>query len=330
MRVLITGALTPLGNTLIKSLNSQGITTITAVDDLTNTITLPDLTELKITDYMSISGFRTALKHDNDSSFDRHPEIIFHLYGYTVPNAERDAVIDKVFTFGKEILHYCQSHRVRLIYASSVSGYREWIARNYSQDKDKRREQRESIPVDVHGFSTQLLEAHVAQYPAQQFGTQVVGLRVFDVYGPGDESIASASYPYQVYHRMKRALEYRISGSRNGYEPEAQQRDFVYVDDVVKVVVWSLQHLGIGGVFDVGSGKTETFSGVLKAVEAAYGGLGRTGLMGIFQYDGMETVFHSCRAADLTRLREVGFDGEMRGVAAGVNDYVEWLETTRI
>ncbi|KAL4862234.1 hypothetical protein BDV12DRAFT_190547 [Aspergillus spectabilis] len=227
--ILVTGGLGFFRSSIIKALNARGITELTVVDDLTDKSKLINITSCTITDYLDISEFRTAMATD-----------------FLDSNVKR--VIDLKYTMLKEILHF-YGGSIR-IYSSLMDVVNEKVQQNDPKYK--------TIPLNVHSFSKSLFD----QYVARQKRPQIVGLRYFDVYGPGEQhNIHRASMVYEMHKTLKCGDEIYILGSDEGYEPAMLSRDFIHVDDVAKVNMWFLEHLEVDGIFDVGTGRLETDAG---------------------------------------------------------------------
>ena len=102
---------------------------------------------------------------------------------------------------------------------------------------------------------------------------QVVGLRYFNVYGPGEAhkgSMASVAFHLQRPSRRNEG-EARLFEGSDGYAAGEQRRDFVYVDDVVDVNLWFYDQRHVSGVFNVGTGASATFNDVARAIIAWHG-----------------------------------------------------------
>src|SRR5690606_23825395 len=147
-------------------------------------------------------------------------------------------------------------------------------------------------------------------------GRQVVGLRYFNVYGPHEQHKGPmASVAFHFNEQLKKDGEVRLFEGRDGYKDGEQQRDFVYVDDVCAVNLWLLEHPEVSGIFNVGTGRAQTFNDVANAAIAWHG-------KGRIRYipfpDVLKNAYQSYTQADLTRLRKAGCDVEFRPVEMGV------------
>jgi ADP-L-glycero-D-manno-heptose 6-epimerase len=114
--------------------------------------------------------------------------------------------------------------------------------------------------------------------------------------------------------------EIRVFQGCDGYEDGEQQRDFVYVDDVVSVILYFLDHPDVSGIFNTGTGRAQTFNDVARAVIDWHG-------RGAIRYVPMPVHlrgrYQSFTQADLARLRAAGYDGQFQTVEDGTRSCLD-------
>jgi len=142
---------------------------------------------------------------------------------------------------------------------------------------------------------------------------------------------------FHHFNQLKATGKVKLFGEYGGYGPGEQSRDFVFVDDVVKVNLWFLQHPGESGIFNLGTGRAQPFNDVAHAtVNAWRNSQGHAPLslpeqvqQGLIDYipfpDALAGKYQCHTQADLTRLRATGCDVSFADVATGVREYVDWL-----
>ncbi|MGD8482668.1 MAG: NAD-dependent epimerase/dehydratase family protein, partial [Gammaproteobacteria bacterium] len=147
-------------------------------------------------------------------------------------------------------------------------------------------------------------------------GIQVAGLRYFNVYGPGEEhKDAMASVVWHFNDQLKRDGELRLFEGSDGFAAGEQRRDFVFVADVVKVVLFFLDHPDLSGIFNVGTGRAQTFNDVARAV-IDWHGHGEIRYVAFPAH--LQGRYQSFTEADLDRLRAAGYRDEFNSVEEGV------------
>jgi ADP-L-glycero-D-manno-heptose 6-epimerase len=167
---------------------------------------------------------------------------------------------------------------------------------------------------------------------------QVVGFRYFNVYGPREQHKGRmASVAFHHFNQFRETGKVRLFGDYGGYGPGQQSRDFIYVDDVVAVNLWFLQHPDRSGIFNLGTGRAQPFNDVaLAAVNAARALNGEPALslaamvqQGLVEYipfpEALVGKYQAFTQADPARLRASGCDHTFADVAGGVAAYVAWL-----
>ena len=317
MRVVVTGAAGFIGSRLVAGLNRRGITDILAVDNLARTSPLRNLAKSRIADYQHYEEFIAR--------FDGRAAAVFHQGACTnTMEHDRQKMMAMNLEFSLKLLEKCETARTPLIYASSAAVY--------GAGPDFREEPACEHPLNVYGESKLLFDQALRQ---RKPAAQVAGLRYFNVYGPNEaHKQAMASVAFHGFHQFQNSGKIRLFTGSGGYGPGEQRRDFVYVEDVVAVNLWLLDHPGASGVFNCGTGRAQTFNQLAAAVINASQGTRRTvaelAREGRIEYipfpPGLLERYQSFTQADLTRLRAAGYGGEFRAVEQGVAAYVEELK----
>jgi ADP-L-glycero-D-manno-heptose 6-epimerase len=153
---------------------------------------------------------------------------------------------------------------------------------------------------------------------------QIVGLRYFNVYGPNESHKGHmASVAYHLHKQLKKGEEVKLFKGSDGYEAGEQRRDFVYVDDVVKVNLWFKENPEVSGIFNVGTGKSQTFNEVANSVINFHG-------KGSIKYipfpKELIGSYQSFTEANIDKLRAVGYLENFLDVQSGVKLYLEKLQ----
>ena len=186
--IVVTGGAGFIGSQLVAGLNEIGRGDILVVDNLENGRKFVNLVDKNIVDYFDKNEFRAMLR-------ERRPECaeikaIFHQGACSV-TTEWDGryMLDNNFTYSKELLHFAQERAIPFIYASSGAVY--GVSTNFAEQPQNEK------PVNVYGYSKLLFDNYVRSIK-HALTTQVVGLRYFNVYGPGEAH--KAGMASVVYH----------------------------------------------------------------------------------------------------------------------------------
>ena len=332
MKLVVTGAAGFIGSNIIKGLNARGIDDIIAVDDLTEGDKFKNLADLQIADYVDADDFYDLFA---EGAFGE-VEAVFH-EGACSDTMEPDGkyMMDNNYTLSCELFHACQDQGTRLLYASSAATYGGSDTFSESPEFEK--------PLNVYGYSKLLFDQRLRREIGQRFenaAAQVAGFRYFNVYGPREQHKGRmASVAFHQFNQYHSDGKVKLFGEHGGYAAGEQMRDFVFIDDVVAVNLWFLDHPEKSGIFNLGTGKAQPFNDVAISVvnslrksqhqaplslqEAAYGGL--------IDYIGFPPAlvgkYQNYTQADLSALRAAGCSHAFADVQTGVAAYMQWLKT---
>jgi ADP-L-glycero-D-manno-heptose 6-epimerase len=132
-----------------------------------------------------------------------------------------------------------------------------------------------------------------------------------------------SSTAFHFHHQINTTGVAKLFEGIEGYENGEQRRDFVYIDDVVDVNLWFLDHPEQSGIFNLGTGRSQSFNDMANAVIKWHG-------KGEIDYipfpDHLKGAYQSFTEADISCLRESGYDGKFKNVEEGVSVYLDWLE----
>jgi ADP-L-glycero-D-manno-heptose 6-epimerase len=309
--IIVTGGAGFIGSNLVRGLNNAGVSDIIVVDELTDGRKFANLVDCDIADYWDKDLLRERLRTGMPS----RPDAVFH-QGACATTTEWDGryMMDNNYRYSVELLDYCLTHRVPLIYASSASVYGGGTV--FREDPVAER------PLNVYGYSKLLFDQRVRRHLGRS-ESQIVGLRYFNVYGPRETHKGTmASVAYHLYNQVSAEGEARLFKGSAGYKAGEQRRDFIHVDDVVKVNLWFLNHGGVSGIFNVGTGHSASFNEVARAVIDWHG---RGKIRYIPFPDGLKERYQTFTEADMSVLRAAGYDAPFMDVEKGVAAYLDVL-----
>jgi ADP-L-glycero-D-manno-heptose 6-epimerase len=319
---VVTGAAGFIGSRLVAALNRAGIGEILAVDNLENVDKVPNLAACEIEDYLDKREFLARLEA---GQFDGAVEAVLH-QGACSDTMATDGryVMENNYRYSRALLAWCQEEEVPLLYASSAAVYGAGAAGF--------REAREcEAPLNVYGYSKLLFDQHVRRVlPGRS--AQIAGFRYFNVYGPNEAHKGRmASVAFHAWNQLAAEGRVKLFVGSGGYGDGEQRRDFVHVDDVVRVNLHFLEHRGRSGIFNCGTGRAQSFNELAAAVINAARGT-RTSAAELAAQKLIDYVpfppalaarYQSFTEADLTQLRGAGYEGEFMDVAQGVAAYVK-------
>lgn len=312
--LVVTGGAGFIGSNLVKALNQRGRNDVLVVDDLQDGRKFRNLADCEIADYLDKDKFFEALREGSlrHSAF----QAVFHQGACSVTTEWNGRyMMENNFEFSKRLLHFCAEREIPFIYASSASVYGAGSGFGESRVNE--------APLNVYGYSKFLFDQYVRLH-GHALKNQIVGLRYFNVYGPREAHKGSmASVAFHLRNQLLETGRVRLFEGCQGYADGEQRRDFVYVEDAAAVNLWFLDHPEAGGIYNVGTGRSQPFNDVARAVLGHYG-------RGEIEYipfpDTLKGSYQSFTEADLTQLRAVGCDVRFRPVEDAVPLYMGWLD----
>lgn len=327
MYTIVTGAAGFIGSNIVKSLNERGVDRIIAVDNMTKADKFRNLVDCDIVDYLDKNEFIDLLL---SGQFDGDIEAIFH-EGACSDTMETDGryMMENNYRYSLGLLDWCLVQEVQFLYASSAA--------TYGGSSVFKEERQYEAPLNVYGYSKFLFD-QIVRKRLPEASSQVVGFRYFNVYGPRESHKGRmASVAYHHFNQYRADGKVKLFEGSHGYGPGEQRRDFVFVGDVAKVNLWFLDHPQKSGIFNLGSGRAQSFNDVAVAsVNGARALKGESELslaamveQGIVEYvafpEALKGKYQAFTQADLGKLRAAGYTDDFASVEQGQRQYVEWL-----
>jgi ADP-L-glycero-D-manno-heptose 6-epimerase len=327
MTYIVTGAAGFIGANLVKALNARGITRVIAVDDLTHGERFANLVDCEIDDYLDKDEFLTALDR---GAFNGAVSALLH-QGACSDTTESNGryMMQNNYRYSRRLLDFCIAQKTPFIYASSAAVYGDHTQFRESPECEG--------PLNIYGYSKYLFDQFVRRQQPH-FQSQVVGLRYFNVYGPREQHKGRmASVAYHFFNQYRIAGKVRLFEGSGGYQNGDQRRDFVSVEDVVKVNLYFLENALKTGIYNCGTGGAQSFNEVaVAAINACRNVRGETPLalaamqaQGLIEYipfpQDLKGKYQSYTQADLTALRAAGYAMPFLTVEQGVTGYCKAL-----
>lgn len=320
---VVTGGAGFIGANIVKGLNERGIDDILVVDNLTNADKFLNLTDCEIADYMDKRDFLAKVQQNDLPAF----TAVFH-EGACSDTMEHDGhyMMQNNYEYSKALLHHCLDTGAQYIYASSASVY--GGGRIFSEQRQF------EAPLNVYGYSKFLFDQYVRRL-LPGANSQIAGFRYFNVYGPREQHKGRmASVALHFYHQYQNEGRVKLFSGCDGYGDGEQKRDFISVEDVARVNFYFLDHPDVSGIFNVGTGRSQSFNDVavaaVNAVRASRSedemSLEQMQSGGLIEYiefpESLRGKYQSFTEADISSLRQAGYAEDFLTVEQGVNRYI--------
>ncbi|WP_434778883.1 ADP-glyceromanno-heptose 6-epimerase [Neisseria sp. Ec49-e6-T10] len=328
MSIIVTGAAGFIGANIVKGLNQRGIKDIIAVDNLTNGQKFKNLVDCDIAHYLDKTEFIDIVCSGNPP---KNIEAIFHEGACSdTMNHDGKYMMSNNYQYTLDLFDWCQDEAIPFLYASSAAVYGKGTV--FKEDR-----QLES-PLNVYGYSKFLFDQIVRERMQKGLNAQVAGFRYFNVYGMKENHKGRmASVAFHHFNQYKERGFVELFGPYDGYEAGGQTRDFISVEDIVKVNLYFFDHPEHSGIFNLGTGSAQTFNELAAAtVNACRKSEGKETLslnqlveQNLIRYvdfpDSLKGKYQSFTQADIQSLHNAGYNQSFYSVEQGVERYVDWL-----
>lgn len=326
-KIIVTGAAGFIGSCMVQYLNENGFENLILVDDFG--------VEQKRKNWENKRFSHIVERYNIFEWLELHQEkidFVFHL-GARTDTTEFDYNIhDKLNVyFSKRIWNYCTIKQVPLIYASSAATYGDGKL-GYNDDHHIIEQLK---PLNPYGVSKnefdkwvleQLLLPQTERFTHPPFWA---GLKFFNVYGPNEyHKGRMASVIWHSFNQIKKNGQVKLFKSHRPEFKDGQQlRDFIYVKDVIKVMYWlfqsaidNQQSTNLSAIYNLGTGKARSF---YDLAAATFRGLDlSTNITFINMPEDIRDKYQYFTEANMTKLRDAGFDSPFYSLEEGINDYV--------
>jgi ADP-L-glycero-D-manno-heptose 6-epimerase len=315
--LLVTGGAGFIGSNLVAALNDAGRSDVAVCDLLGHDGKWRNLAKRQLADIVPPAELMDWLQG-------RKLDAVIHLGAISETTAtDGDLVIETNFRLSMRLLDWCTINAAPFIYASSAATYGDG-AQGFRDDfsipalKALR-------PMNLYGWSKHQFDMAVAErvVRGEKLPPQWAGLKFFNVFGPNEYHKGSMmSVLARRFDDIKcgRAVQL-FKSHRDGIADGDQRRDFIYVDDVVRVMMWLLATPSISGLFNVGTGRARSFKDLILSAYAALGTAAN--IQYIDMPEAIRGSYQYFTQSEVDRLRRAGYNGGFTALEEAVALYVK-------
>jgi ADP-L-glycero-D-manno-heptose 6-epimerase len=253
----------------------------------------------------------------------RRLDAIVHLGAISETTAtDGDLVIETNFRLSLRLLDWCATTGTPFIYASSAATYGD--GRAGFTDDNSIPALKALRPMNLYGWSKNLFDLAVAQRVAQRgkMPPHWAGLKFFNVFGPNEYHKGTMmSVLARRFDDMAAGKKVQLFKShREGIADGDQKRDFVYVDDTVRVMMWLLEATSVNGIFNVGTGVARSFGELIRSAYSAIGA--NPNIEYIDMPEHIRGSYQYFTQGNMDRLLRAGYNGGFTTLEDAVETYV--------
>lgn len=314
--LLVTGGAGFIGSNVVAALNDAGRADVVVCDVLGHDGKWRNLAKRQLADFVPPAELMAWLQG-------RRLDAVIHMGAISETTAtDGDLVIDTNFRFSLKLLDWCTANATPFIYASSAATYGDG-AQGFHDDATVAA-LKTLRPMNLYGWSKHLFDMALLERfeAADKMPPQWAGLKFFNVFGPNEYHKGTmASVLARRFDDVRAGRTVQLFKShRDGIADGDQRRDFIYVDDVVSVIMWLLSRRSVSGVFNVGTGAARSFRDLMLA---AYAALGTSpNIEYIDMPEQIRGSYQYFTEAKVDRLHAAGYNGGFTPLEDAVAAYV--------
>lgn len=321
---VVTGGAGFIGSNIVWALEQRGLASgqpakIVVVDRLRDGCKWKNIAKRELYDVIHPDNLFTFLG-DNASNVDA----IFHMGAISsTTETDADKILENNFRLSIDLWNWCTVNHARFIYASSAATYGD--GENGFVDDTALDALAKLQPLNPYGWSKHAFDRRIMRSLAsgEAHPPQWAGLKFFNVYGPNEyhkgsmQSVVSHVFPVADKGETAKLFQ----SHHPDYEDGGQMRDFISVDDCVKVMMWLLDNEKVSGLFNCGTGQARPFKDLAAAVYSALG------MEPKIEYvptpDHLSDKYQYFTQADMSNLRQAGYTADFMPLEEGVRAYVQ-------
>lgn len=311
--IVITGAAGFIASVFAQTLNELGYQDLVLVDDFSIEKKRRNWEHLIYSEKVEREDFFAWVKGKEGLI-----QAIVHL-GARTDTTEHDwSIFQKLnLDYSRSLWQIASSHQVPFIYASSAATYGD--GRQGFDDNENEIDQ--LAPLNPYGKSKNDFDLWVLEQKQKPFFW--AGLKFFNVFGPNEyHKGRMASVVFHAFNQIRKTGEMKLFRShREDYADGMQLRDFVYVKDVARVMVWLLEERKQSGIFNLGSGQARSFLDLVHAVFAAMKMTPEVNFIDI--PEDIREAYQYFTEANMAKLRQAGYPHDFHTLEDAVHDYVQ-------
>lgn len=311
--IIVTGAAGFIGSCFITRLNQDKFRHIIAVDDFGDEQKNKNLEGKIIQEKVDREVFLDWLDtHYEDVEF------CFHLGARTDTTEKNWDILEKLnLNFSKNIWNKCHQYQIPLVYASSAATY--GLGENGYDDNESLVSSLK--PLNLYGDSKNDFDIWALKQNNKPF--YWAGLKFFNVYGPNEyHKGRMASVILHTLNQVKATGKMNLFKShKEGIANGEQMRDFVYVKDVLEVLIFLMHHRRNSGLYNLGSGKARSFKDLAEQVFIQMGQI--TDIQFVDTPEDIRDKYQYFTEAKMAKLEAIGYDRPFTTLEKGIEDYMQ-------
>ncbi len=313
---LVTGGLGFIGSNIVNALTSIG-QKVVVCDNLNSKAQINYISSSKVSDFISIKDLKKFLGNNKNIEF------IIHM-GANSSTIEKNGnlIWEQNVLSTLKLWNYCTINNIRFMYASSAATYGN--GNKGFVDNDNLQDLYDLQPLNLYGWTKYISDYRMAAMALKEFSPpQWIGLKFFNVYGPNEyhkgymRSVVNKAF--EEYQNKGYITLYK--SHNKDYEDGKQMRDFIYIKDCLKIMLWMINKNTISGIFNCGTGKAKSFLDLSNAIFSAVNK--KTKVNFIDKPREIRNNYQYFTEAEMSKLTDNGYNNKFFSLESGVKDYIQ-------
>jgi len=317
--IIVTGGAGFIGSNIVWGLLNNGFGDVVVCDYMCADERWKNIAKRELNDIISPDKLQNFLAANVDKI-----DAIIHMGAISATTeTDVDLIVRSNINLTSDLWDFCRDNKIRFIYASSAATY--GAGENGFLDNEDQEYLNNLRPLNAYGWSKAFIDRKFARQQQEGRGAPIqhVGFKFFNVYGPNEyHKGGQKSVIAHIFGSVKRDEPVKLFKSYNpDYADGGQLRDFVWVGDIVDVVIWTLKNPNVNGLFNIGSGHARSFKDLACATWAAMGKSPKIDY--IDMPPSLREKYQYYTKAEISKLRAAGYDKKMTSLEDGVATYVQ-------
>lgn len=317
--IIVTGGAGFIGSNLVAGLEAHGVQDIVISDVLGSSDKWRNIAKREIRDVVHPDRLFDYLETHADEI-----EMIFHIGAISsTTETDADLIIDTNFVLSRRLWKWCWKNKKRFVYASSAATYGD--GQHGFKDDQSIEGLKHFMPLNAYGWSKHVFDRRVARVletKSEPVPPQWAGLKFFNVYGPNEyHKGEQMSVVCKLYPQVVAGAAARLFKSHHpDYQDGGQLRDFIWVGDVVDVMVWLYDNPQVSGLYNVGTGKARSFKDLAEGTFKAASKPAKINYMDM--PESLREKYQYYTQADMTKLQAAGYTKPFTELEDGIEKFV--------
>ncbi len=310
---VITGGMGFIGSAVVWEMNNSGIDNLIIVDSPSTNNSWKNLVNIRFADIIDKNTF---IKKIEENKINYLIEGIIHMGACADTTENRvDYLLENNFQYTKKLATWAINNNCRFLYASSAATYGN--GPDFADDEEKIYSLK---PLNIYGYSKHLFDIWAYR---NNLLKQIAGIKFFNVFGPNEyhKGEMRSVIHKKFYEIMETGKANLFKSYKPQYKDGEQKRDFIYIKDAVKIIMFIYKNKSINGIFNAGTGIARSFNDIAKTIFSILGK--KENIQYIDMPENIRNSYQYFTQADVKKIRNAGYKETFLSLEESIQDYIK-------